>query len=53
MTGKLHRIFLIAALAIARVALAQTFPDRPVRVIVPFPPGGQVDTFARTLQPKP
>jgi tripartite-type tricarboxylate transporter receptor subunit TctC len=33
-------------------ALAQTFPDRPVRVIVPFPPGGLVDTFARTLQPE-
>jgi len=35
---------------VAGPALAQTFPDRPVRVIVPFPPGGLVDTFARTLQ---
>ena len=33
-------------------ALAQTFPERPVRVIVPFPPGGLVDTYARTLQPE-
>jgi tripartite-type tricarboxylate transporter receptor subunit TctC len=33
-------------------AFAQTFPERPVRVIVPFPPGGLVDTFARTLQPE-
>ena len=33
-------------------ALAQTFPERPVRVIVPFRPGGLVDTYARTLQPE-
>ena len=29
-------------------ALAQ-FPDRPVRIIVPLPPGGSPDTIARTL----
>ena len=50
MTGKLHRIFVLAALALAPAAQAQTFPDKPVRVVVPFPPGGLVDTFARTLQ---
>jgi tripartite-type tricarboxylate transporter receptor subunit TctC len=33
-------------------ALAQGFPERPVRIIVPFPPGGLVDTFARTIQPQ-
>ena len=27
-------------------------PERPVRVIVPFPPGGSTDTMARILQPK-
>jgi tripartite-type tricarboxylate transporter receptor subunit TctC len=30
-------------------ALAQGFPDRPVRIIVPLPPGGSPDTIARTL----
>jgi tripartite-type tricarboxylate transporter receptor subunit TctC len=44
------RSALLVLAIVAGPALAQTFPDRPVRVIVPFPPGGLVDTFARTLQ---
>ena len=30
-------------------ALAQGFPDRPLKIIVPLPPGGSPDTIARTL----
>ena len=34
---------------ISAVALAQEFPTKPVRFIVPFPPGGTVDPLARLI----
>lgn len=43
---------LLAALLPPLPAQAQDWPARPVRVIVPFPPGGGTDTVARPLTAK-
>src|SRR5580704_159360 len=49
---------LIAALvltsiaALAAPAHAETFPDHPVRLIIPFAPGGSIDTLGRILTDK-
>jgi tripartite-type tricarboxylate transporter receptor subunit TctC len=46
---------LLAALAIGLCALAasaQSYPSRPVRVIIPFPPGGTLDTLGRAVLQK-
>ena len=39
----------IAAPALIRIACADTFPSRVVRLVVPFPPGGAVDAAARII----
>ncbi len=39
----------MAAAVAPPVAMAQEYPDRAIRVIVPYPPGGPTDTLARAL----
>ncbi len=41
----------LAAAATVACAAAQEFPNRPVRIVVPWPPSGNVDITARTLAP--
>jgi tripartite-type tricarboxylate transporter receptor subunit TctC len=43
------RLFSLVLFLVASVASAQDYPNRTVRVVVPFPPGGAPDLVGRTL----
>lgn len=48
----LRTAFGATALAMAASAFAQAYPTKPVRVVIPFPPGGTLDTVGRQLAQK-
>ena len=52
-----HKVVMAAAVGIVATASFQVhaqsgFPNKPVRVVIPFPPGGALDTLMRTIAPE-
>ena len=45
-------ILTVAGLVAAQVVCAQQYPAKPIRIVVPFPPGGFSDVFARIIGAK-
>ena len=45
----MKRVFAVLALILAFNSQAQDYPNKPIRMLVPFAPGGAVDTAARVL----
>jgi tripartite-type tricarboxylate transporter receptor subunit TctC len=52
MKKSLQLVCVLAAACFALPAPAQSFPNKPLRWIVPFPPGGSTDAFSRPLAAK-
>jgi len=48
------RVFVLAALALglADAALAQAWPSKPIKIVIPFPPGNTTDIMSRLIGPK-
>ncbi|MBI4189554.1 MAG: tripartite tricarboxylate transporter substrate binding protein [Betaproteobacteria bacterium] len=48
----LHAVSMLLGLSLAQLAAAQNYPDKPIRVVVPFAAGGGADFFARPMGQK-
>jgi len=52
MNRSFRSLCILVALAMTPIAAAQSYPDKPIRIVVPFAPGGGADYFARPLGQK-
>ena len=52
MSNLLRSIAMIVAALAASTALAQSWPDKPIRLVSAYPPGGAADLVARTISPR-
>jgi tripartite-type tricarboxylate transporter receptor subunit TctC len=48
----MRRAFALLCAFASTLAIAQPYPNKPIRMLVAFPPGGPVDIIARLLGPK-
>jgi tripartite-type tricarboxylate transporter receptor subunit TctC len=48
----MKRLFVLAVMLLSGAVAAQPYPNKPIKFVVPFAPGGNLDFIARVIQPK-